>query len=118
VIMKANQLVQKLGHKLLGQKVNTPPVGEYPGGVATVIPIAPNENAPEIVFQVSLPQWGEIGVFEHEDVSLLLGQLGLPQCMSTGGTECSWPAGGIKPAHLGMGLCRAVMARHGSIRGL
>ena len=77
--MKANQLVQKLGCKLLGQKVNTPAVGEYPGGVATVTQIAPDENAPEIVFQVSLPHWGEIGVFEHEDVSLLLDKLGLPQ---------------------------------------
>jgi hypothetical protein len=77
--MKANQLVQKLGMKLLGQKVNTPALGEYPGGVATVVQLAPDANAPEIVFQVSLPCWGEIGVLEHEDVSLLLDKLGLPQ---------------------------------------
>ena len=56
--MKANQLVQKLGQKLLGKKVNTPAVGEYPGGVATVIQLAPDQNAPEIAFQVNLPQLG------------------------------------------------------------
>lgn len=68
--MKAKQLVKKLGKKLLGKEVNTPAVGEYPGGVATVIEIRPDRNAPEIVFQVNLPGWGEIGVFEHEEVSL------------------------------------------------
>ncbi len=77
--MKANQLVQKLGRKLLGKKVNTPAVGEYPGGLATVIQLAPDQNAPEIAFQVSLAQFGEIGVFEHENVSLLTDGLGAIQ---------------------------------------
>ena len=77
--MKANQLVQKLGQKLLGKKVNTPAVGDYPGGVATVIQLAPDQNAPEIAFQVSLPQLGEVGVFGHENVSLLVDKLGVPQ---------------------------------------
>ena len=77
--MKANQLVQKLGQKFLGQMVNTPAVGEYPGGVATVTQVAPDENAPEIAFQVRLPHWGEIGVFDHKDVSLLVNGLGPPQ---------------------------------------
>ena len=76
--MKAHQLVQKLGNKLLGQKVNTPALGDYPGGVATVTQLAPDEAAPEIVFQVNLPYWGEIGVFGHENVSLLLDRLTLP----------------------------------------
>jgi len=77
--MKANQLVQKLGIKLLGQKVNTPAAGEYPGGVATVIGIAPESAAPEIVFQVNLGQWGVMGVFGDEDVSLLSDQMGVIQ---------------------------------------
>ena len=77
--MKANQLVQKLGQKLLGKQVNTPAAGEYPGGVATVVQLAPDQNAPEIAFRVSLPQWGEIGVFDHEDVWLLVDRLVLPQ---------------------------------------
>ena len=77
--MKANQLVQKLGPKLLGQKVNTPALGEYPGGVATVTQLAPHEQAPGIVFQVSSPQWGDIGVPGHEDVSVLSDKLGVIQ---------------------------------------
>jgi hypothetical protein len=77
--MKANQLVEKLGQKLLGQKVNTPAVGDYPGGVATVVQLAPDQNAPEIVFQVKLPQFGEVGVFGQEDVSVLVDRLGVPQ---------------------------------------
>jgi hypothetical protein len=77
--MKANQLVQKLGHKLLGKKVNTPATGAYPSGVATVIAIAPDAEAPGIVFQVNLGQWGEVGVAGHADVSLLSDQLGVIQ---------------------------------------
>lgn len=68
--MNARTLVQKLGKHLIGRRVNTPAVGEYPGGMATVIEIEPDKNAPEIVFQVNLPSWGDIGVFEHEEVSL------------------------------------------------
>ena len=77
--MKANQLVQKLGIKLLGKKVNTPASGEYPGGVATVSGIASETSAPEIVFQVNLGQWGAMGVFGDEDVSLLSDKLGVIQ---------------------------------------
>jgi hypothetical protein len=46
--MKANELLKKLGHTLLGKKSNTP----APGNVATVIQLAPEEKAPEIAFQV------------------------------------------------------------------
>ena len=77
--MKASQLVEKLGHKLVGKQVNTPAVGEYPGGVATVLQISPDQNAPEIAFQVKLPAWGEIGVFDHEEVALVWDKLGLIQ---------------------------------------
>ena len=75
--MKANQLVQKLGNKLLGKMVNTPATGEYPGGVATVIGIAPDMAAHEIAFQVNLGYWGTVGVSGHEDVSLLSDNLGV-----------------------------------------
>jgi hypothetical protein len=77
--MKANQLVQKLGQKLLGKKVNTPAAGKCPGGVATVVQLAPDTTAPEVVFQVHLGRWGEFGVFGHEDVSLLADGLGAIQ---------------------------------------
>jgi hypothetical protein len=76
--MNAKSLVQNLGTILLGQKVNTPAVGDYPGGVATVTQLAPDKKAPQIVFQVNLPGYGEMGVLEHEDVSLRLGGAGLP----------------------------------------
>jgi hypothetical protein len=46
--MKANQLLKKLGNKLLGKKSNT----SAPGGVATVMQLAPDETAPELAFQV------------------------------------------------------------------
>lgn len=77
--MKAQQLVQKLGQKLVGQKVNTNPWGSYPGGVAVVTGIEPPKDAPEIVFLVNLPQWGPIGVFAHEEVSMLMDGLGIIQ---------------------------------------
>ena len=77
--MKANQLVAKLGDKLLGKKVNTPAMGEYPGGMATVIRIAPEPKAPDIALQVNLAHWGKMVVFGHEDVSLLSDKLGVIQ---------------------------------------
>ncbi len=46
--MKANELLKKLGHTLLGKKENAPAAG----GVATVIQLAPEEKAPEIAFRV------------------------------------------------------------------
>jgi hypothetical protein len=46
--MKAKQLVQKLGGKLLGKKVITPAVGD----VATVIQLASDTKAPEIAYRV------------------------------------------------------------------
>ena len=46
--MKANELLKKLGHTLLGKKVNAPAAG----GLATVIQLAPEEKAPEIAFRV------------------------------------------------------------------
>ena len=46
--MKANELLKKLGHTLLGKKVSTLAVG----GVATVIQLAPEEKVTEIGFRV------------------------------------------------------------------
>ena len=46
--MKANELLKKLGHTLLGKKSNTPAAG----GVATVTQLAPDTKAPEIAFRV------------------------------------------------------------------
>jgi hypothetical protein len=75
--MKAKQLVQKLGPKLIGQKINTQPWGDYPGGIATVVTLEPDKSAPEIVLQVNLPQYGDMGVFSHEEVSVIRDGLGV-----------------------------------------
>ncbi|MGO8929311.1 MAG: hypothetical protein ACLQU3_20790 [Limisphaerales bacterium] len=46
--MKANELLKKLGHTLLGKKVNTPAAGD----LATVMELAPEEKIPEIAFRI------------------------------------------------------------------
>jgi len=56
--MKANELLKKLGHTLLGKKVNTPAAGD----VATVIQVAPEDKAPKI------PLLDRLGVIQlHEN---------------------------------------------------
>jgi hypothetical protein len=58
--MKANELLKKLGHTLLGKKVNA----SAAGNVATVIQPAPDTKIPEIAFQVH----DGLGVIQlHED---------------------------------------------------
>ena len=56
--MNAKELVKKLGNKLLGKKVNIPAAG----GVATVIKVAPEEKAPEILL---LDRLGVIQLHEN-----------------------------------------------------
>ena len=69
--MLASQLAKKHGKKLIGRKVYTCEYGEWPGGVATVVQVG-NKTAPEIVFFVKASFWkGEMGVFDHEEVSLV-----------------------------------------------
>ena len=46
--MKANELLKKLGHTLLGKKVDT----SAAGGVATGTQLAPDTKASEIAFRV------------------------------------------------------------------
>jgi hypothetical protein len=46
--MKANELLKKLGHTLLGKKVNIPAAGD----LATVIQLAPEAKAQELAFPV------------------------------------------------------------------
>ena len=69
--MTAKQLKWKHGERLIGRQIHTPPMGEYPGGIAQVVALTPDEACPEIVLQVKHPTFGEIGVFEHEDVALV-----------------------------------------------
>jgi hypothetical protein len=61
----AFDVVHTLGNALVGRTVVTEAIGDWPGGLATVIEITPDSNAPEIVMQVR-SEHGEIGVFERE----------------------------------------------------
>jgi len=56
---------------LVGKNVMTEKIGEYPGGVARVTKLFPDLAAPEIVFTVCHPTFGEIGVFEGEECNLV-----------------------------------------------
>jgi hypothetical protein len=74
--MTAKQLTKTHGASLIGRRIETEAIGEYSGGIATVTEIAPDPQAPEIVFNVRHPTYGEIGVFKWEQVTLLPGDAG------------------------------------------
>lgn len=72
--MTAKQLLYYAGQNLLGKKVFTDEMGEYPGGVATVIEINPDPGS-DIAFMVQHPAWksdicqdGTIGILDFEEV--------------------------------------------------
>lgn len=69
--MTAKQLTNIHGASLIGRRVETEAIGEYPGGIATITRLAPDPQAPEFVFNVRHPTFGEIGVFEWERVVLV-----------------------------------------------
>lgn len=76
--MRASELVAQMGADLVGLRVMTEAIGDYPGGPATVVELTPDPGAPEIVCQVRHDSWrdirsdtGQMGIFEHEELSLL-----------------------------------------------
>jgi hypothetical protein len=74
--MKAKELVGVAGDRLLGRTVWTEAIGYYPGGAARVVELAPDPEAPEILFSVEHPTWkhsgsSRMGVFAWEEVLLL-----------------------------------------------
>jgi hypothetical protein len=68
--MRADHLVRIEGKCLIGHWIKTPPRGVYPGGLAKVVQIKPDKNAPDICMVVDLPGFGEIGVFGYEQVQV------------------------------------------------
>lgn len=72
--MSAKFFVWKWGQQAIGKNILTQPYGAYPGGIAEVVNIHPDPEAPEIVMTVKHPTWtneegeSEIGVFDHEEV--------------------------------------------------
>lgn len=69
--MKAEELLAKYGISLVGKKVMTYPYGDYPGGEAKVVEVEPYSNDPKVVFNVRHPTFGEIWIFDDEDVEEL-----------------------------------------------
>lgn len=70
--MLASELVSRYGKRLLGQRVLTETIGEWPGGPAEVTEIGPMHDDENIVLQVRDARGEEIGVFHHERIELLL----------------------------------------------
>lgn len=69
--MCAVQLRAIANVSLIGQKIHTEAIGDYPGGPAEVIDLGHDREAPEIVLNVRHPTYGEIGIFAQEHVILL-----------------------------------------------
>jgi hypothetical protein len=69
--MKAWKLMTDHRDNLIGMWIMTERFGGYIGGPAKVIAINPDPNAPEIVIQVDNPKFGEMGIFDYEDVSII-----------------------------------------------
>lgn len=67
--MNAKIFTDTHGYTLIGKRIFTEAIGEYPGGIAKVTALYPDPNAVEIVLQVYHPNFGSIGVFEHESVA-------------------------------------------------
>jgi hypothetical protein len=66
--VNASTFRHKHGNDLIGKNVMTQQIGSYPGGLAKVIEIDPDVDA-GIVLQVLHPTFGEIGIFDYEDIS-------------------------------------------------
>jgi hypothetical protein len=65
----AKQFVVMYGKALIGRKVFTAAIGNYPGGVATVVRLGDDPGAPDIVLIVQPEGQDEIGVFDYEPIS-------------------------------------------------
>ena len=73
----AADVVKKYGKSLVGKRVMTQAVGEWPGGEAIVTKVRHDKNAPEIVCLVRScnakvnKQFGEMGCFHDEQMEVL-----------------------------------------------
>ena len=64
---KAAELSAAFGRRLVGSTAFTSVVGQWNGGMATIIELQPDAAAPEIPFQIKSAETGEeIGVFGDE----------------------------------------------------
>lgn len=67
--MEAKAFAAKHGQKLIGRRVHTEAIGNYPGGAAKVVALHPDPVCPEIVIEVQHATFGPIGIFEDEEIS-------------------------------------------------
>jgi len=67
----AGEMVEKYGKDLIGKTVLTAPMGEYPGGLAIVTEIEPDENNTEIALNVNHPVFESMGIFYYEEMTVL-----------------------------------------------
>lgn len=75
----ARALVDKYGEDLCGIVVATEEIGDYEGGLAEIIEIEPDINAPEISFNVLRYRNNEVlvmGIFEWENVGVYSTDIG------------------------------------------
>lgn len=61
-------LLLLLDNILIGKKICSMAMGDYPGGFAKIVEVFPDHNAPEIVFNVHNKSYPEImGIFNYEE---------------------------------------------------
>lgn len=78
--MNAAGAVARYGKRLVGKYVITPAMGAYPGGLAKVIEVGHDPDAPEIAFLVEHVTWKDedgsatMGIFENEAVQIAIKQ--------------------------------------------
>lgn len=71
--ISARELVECFGEELIGRRIMTPKCGSYPGGIATVVSIYPDPEAPDIVCEVENEHWidddgiNRIGILDYEE---------------------------------------------------
>lgn len=59
------------GEEIIGLTIDTAAIGDYPGGPAKIIRLLGDPGAPEIVFDVEHPTFGEMGIFHWEMVFVI-----------------------------------------------
>ena len=82
VIINAREAVTEFGGQLVGQLVLTAKWGDWPGGVARVLELNPDPEAPDIVMTVKAERrtqfdsrtniGEEMGIFETEEIGVNL----------------------------------------------
>lgn len=68
--MTAYYFAETYGESAIDMVIDTPALGEYPGGLARVTGVFEDPEASEIPIQVEHPTFGTIGVFGYEIIEV------------------------------------------------